>query len=140
MEHSSSDIIEQEKSSTGISPLSFVVALIAALVIGGVIGYGVGLVRANQEPAVVVVTATPDPQQEPAVVVVTATPDPQAVAQVESSSPAAQSDTSTTTNTESDSNNAVPTPSIMDFLLSDARHFQGNADAPVTIIEFSDFK
>ena len=131
MEHSSSDIIEQEKSSAGISPLSFVVALIAALVIGGVIGYGVGLVRANQEPAVVVVTATPDPQQEPAVVVVTATPNPQAVA---------QSDTSTTTEAESDSNNSAPTPTIMDFLLSDARHFQGNADAPVTIIEFSDFK
>jgi hypothetical protein len=35
---------------------------------------------------------------------------------------------------------AVPTPTIMEFLMSDARHIQGAADAPVTIIEFSDFK
>jgi protein-disulfide isomerase len=33
-----------------------------------------------------------------------------------------------------------PTPTIMDFVLSDARHFQGNANAPVTMVEFSDFK
>jgi hypothetical protein len=125
MEHSSSETTEQEKSSSGISSLSFVMALIAALVIGGVIGYGLGLVQqANQEPVVVVVTATPDPQ---------------AVVQVEPSSAAAQNDPSNT-ETESDSNNSVPTPTIMDFLLSDARHFQGNSDAPVTIIEFSDFK
>jgi len=32
-----------------------------------------------------------------------------------------------------------PTPTIMDFVLSDARHFQGDEAAPVTIIEFSDF-
>jgi protein-disulfide isomerase len=139
MEHLSSETMEQEETSSGINPLSFVVALIAVLIIGGAIGYGLGLLQANQEPAVVVVTATPDPQQEPAVIVVTATPDPQAVAQVEPSSAAAQNDTSNT-ETESDSNNSAPTPTIMDFLLSDARHFQGNADAPVTIIEFSDFK
>jgi len=28
----------------------------------------------------------------------------------------------------------------MEFVLSDARHFQGSADAPVTMVEFSDFK
>ena len=32
------------------------------------------------------------------------------------------------------------TPTIMDFVLADARHFQGDADAPITIVEFSDFK
>ncbi len=31
-------------------------------------------------------------------------------------------------------------PSIMDFVMSDARHIQGQADAPITIVEFSDFK
>lgn len=41
---------------------------------------------------------------------------------------------------EKESSPAQPTPTIMDFVLSDARHFQGNRDAPVTIVEFSDFK
>lgn len=44
------------------------------------------------------------------------------------------------TEAESDTNKDSPTPTIMDFLLSDARHIQGNASAPVTIVEFSDFK
>ena len=46
-----------------------------------------------------------------------------------------------------DSNQATPTtepesPSanLMTLLLADARHFQGQSDAPITFIEFSDFK
>jgi len=35
---------------------------------------------------------------------------------------------------------AEPTPTLMEFVMADARHIQGNADAPVTLIEFSDFK
>jgi protein-disulfide isomerase len=35
---------------------------------------------------------------------------------------------------------ASPTPTIMDFVLSDARHFQGDSSAPVTLVEFSDLK
>jgi protein-disulfide isomerase len=40
----------------------------------------------------------------------------------------------------------LPTPSdaqrteLMDFLVADTRHFKGDPDAPVTIIEFSDFR
>jgi protein-disulfide isomerase len=116
MEAPSNNTLDQKKS-TGISPLSFVLALITTLVIGGIIGYGLGLSQAAQNPEVVVVTATPDPQA-----IIQATPSP-------TSPPAAD-----------DSNDAAPTPSIMDLLLADARHFQGNADAPVTIVEFSDFK
>lgn len=32
------------------------------------------------------------------------------------------------------------TPTIMEFLMADVRHVQGEPDAPITIIEFSDFK
>jgi protein-disulfide isomerase len=35
---------------------------------------------------------------------------------------------------------ASPTPTLMEFVLADARHFQGDRAAPVTIVEFSDFK
>ena len=34
----------------------------------------------------------------------------------------------------------IPTVSVMDIVLEDARHIKGNADAPVTIVEYSDFK
>ena len=104
------------QQSSGIKPLFFILSLIAVLIVGGVIGYGLGLYQAAQQP--------------PEIVVVTATPDPQAAAKAEAS-PA---------NIEGDASATAPTPTIMEFLLADARHFQGNADAPVTIIEFSDFK
>jgi hypothetical protein len=32
------------------------------------------------------------------------------------------------------------TESLMDLLVSQARHFKGDIDAPITMIEFSDFK
>ncbi len=57
-----------------------------------------------------------------AVVVVTATPDATAVANAQATpTSAGQGD-------------------IMDLVLADARHSQGDLDAPVTIVEFSDFK
>lgn len=34
----------------------------------------------------------------------------------------------------------IPTVSVMDIVLENARHIKGNADAPVTIVEYSDFK
>ena len=53
---------------------------------------------------------------------------------------ALQNPSATTTEAEGESSAALPTPTIMDFVLSDARHFRGSPDAPVTIVEFSDFK
>jgi len=34
----------------------------------------------------------------------------------------------------------APTPPLMDIAASDARHFKGDPDAPVTIVEFGDFQ
>lgn len=70
-------------------------------------------------------------------VVVTATPDPDVEAVAESDAATSSANTS---DAEEKENATPPTPTIMDFVLADARHFQGNADAPVTIVEFSDFK
>ena len=33
-----------------------------------------------------------------------------------------------------------PTPTLMEFLVSNTQHFKGDADAPVTMIEFSDYQ
>lgn len=60
-------------------------------------------------------------------VVVTATPDP---AFAENNADA----------TQPSADSSADTPDLMTFLLSDARHSQGDADAPITLIEFSDFK
>jgi protein-disulfide isomerase len=109
--------------SSGIKPLSFVFGLVAALVLGGVIGYGLGLYQAAQQPPAVVevevvVTATPGPE-------------PPAVAQADEVPASAEETT----------NDPPASPDeIMEFLLADVRHVQGDADAPVTLIEFSDFQ
>lgn len=39
-----------------------------------------------------------------------------------------------------DGNAVAPNADFMTFLLSDARHIEGDANAPVAIVEFSDFK
>ncbi len=59
-------------------------------------------------------------------VVVTATPNPASAAENADAPAAAES--------------ATDSPDLMTFLLADARHFQGDENAPVTFIEFSDFK
>ena len=33
-----------------------------------------------------------------------------------------------------------PTPTLMEFLVSNTQHFKGDANAPVTMIEFSDYQ
>lgn len=57
-----------------------------------------------------------------AVMVVTATPDATAIAQTQVTP------------------TVKPQGTIMDTVLADARHSQGDINAPVTIVEFSDFK
>lgn len=107
----------------GVSPLYLGLALVATLAIGAVGGYLFGLAQARQSaPVQVVVTATPSSNSQP-------------VAQM--TQEATQADTSATTATDP---NAPPTPTIMEFVLADARHIEGSPDALVTMIEFSDFK
>jgi protein-disulfide isomerase len=94
----------------GIKRVYVVLALAITLAVGMAAGYALGLRQAEQNPVLVVITATPQPVAQ-----VTSSPKAATVAQ-------------------------AATPTIMEFLLSDARHFEGTASAPVTIIEFSDFK
>lgn len=100
-------------SQSGRNLLLLSAGLVVILAVGAALGYGIS--RSLNQPVQIVVTATPAPGNQAAARPATAPP--------ATSSPGNR-----------------PTPSIMDLVLSDARHFQGNADAPVTMIEFSDFK
>lgn len=97
------------------------ITFFAALFLGMAVGYGVG--RSQSKPPVqVVVTATAA----------------EAVAQAGDTP--AQVTQQPTAASAPETADGQPTPTIMDFVLSDARHFQGSTDAPITVVEFSDFK
>lgn len=102
-------------------PLFVGLVFVAALFLGAAIGYGFGRSQSGP-PEQVVVTATPG----------------QAVAQAGGRSAQPVQPSAAAAAPETASGEATPT--IMDFVLSDARHFQGSADAPITMVEFSDFK
>ena len=120
MEHSPDNQPAQNKEK-GSSLLLWGLALLAVLILGVAFGYLIS--QAQNTPVHVIVTATPEPSR-------------QAVAQAEEQPPTKPAATTRATETA----NTPPTPTIMDFVLSDARHFQGSDEAPITMIEFSDFK
>jgi protein-disulfide isomerase len=100
----------------------------------------------NDLPIEVVVTVVSNPASE--AVAQTNAPNPTTAAPAESAPAAAAPAASSPVEGPESTSGTVPegpaatgpTPTIMDFVLSDARHFQGDDNAPVTIIEFSDFK
>ncbi len=127
MENSSNNEPAQSKV-TGINIYILGFALIATLIAGVAIGL---LINRPTPSTQVVVTATADSNSRP-VAQANEQPSPESS---QNNAPDA------TTGDENDTSAAAPpTPTIMDFVLSNARHFQGSADAPVTIVEFSDFK
>ena len=96
-----------------IKPWSLALILVITFVVGLAIGFlGRPVVMPPQE-VVVTVVVTPD---TPAVAQAKATPEPETGA------------------------GQAATPTIMDFILADARHFQGDPNAPITLVEFSDFR
>lgn len=44
------------------------------------------------------------------------------------------------TQVASNEGSPVSTPTLMEFLIGQTNHFKGNPDAPVTVIEFSDYQ
>jgi protein-disulfide isomerase len=97
-----------------------------AVALGAVLGY---LARPALDPATGSVASLSLPQGPVPVQAPLAQPDNAGEPETQANAPA-----------EGNPEPSAPTPTIMDFVLSDARHFQGSDDAPVTMVEFSDFK
>lgn len=118
-----------QSKGAGISPFYGGLALVAVLIVGVTIGYLFSQAQTSQNtPIQVVVTASPNPNSQPT-----------APANESLTQAPAQANVPQPTPTTSNSN-TPPTPTIMELVLSDARHFEGSPDAPVTMVEFSDFK
>lgn len=100
-----------------------------AVALGAVLGY---LARPALDP-VTIGTDAVKLREAPAAV--SAPAQPNTVKEAESQA----SSTGGSSAIESAPDASAPTPTIMDFVLTDARHFKGSPAAPVTIVEFSDF-
>jgi protein-disulfide isomerase len=118
-------ISDNSAAAVSIGPVLTILGFGGMLIIGMLIGFfGRPLLVPDQiERVEVLVTAEPDAAQ--------------ALAEVEIESEA-QSTVDESTAAAADSSPGEPT--IMDLVLADARHIQGDPDAPITMVEFSDFK
>ena len=106
-------------------PLYMSLAFIGTLAIGLVLGFMARPLVIPDQVRLVEIVPTPVPGEA------------ESVAQAD---PPSQTETRPNSSSESDTGSESDAPGIMDFLLADARHSIGAADAPVVIIEFSDFR
>lgn len=129
--------LEERAARLEIRPWGYFIAgmsvTLLAVALGAVLGY---LARPALDPATPVAASISIPADEP--VPVKAPAAASSNIDGEAVSPAKPQADSPTAAAESAADTS-PTPTIMDFVLSDARHFQGSNDAPVTLVEFSDF-
>ena len=134
----------QESPSSNANPVNWGFALVAAFALGLALGFFGRPSLIADVPVQVVVTVVPD-NSSGAVTPADNSP-AESTDNTSTSHPAApMSETEDTTAPEPARDGAAATdnqatPTIMEFVMSDARHVQGEADAPVTIVEFSDFK
>ncbi len=145
---------EQTPPSTGRdSSVAIGLIIAVAFILGLALGFFGRPALIQDLPIEVVVTVAPD--QNGAVAQATSPDSPSEAAVAgeaeetteEATEETIEESTEETTNQESgeppapddEADNGLPTPTIMDFVMSDARHVQGDEAAPVTIVEFSDF-
>lgn len=121
----------------GPNPLLLGLTIGLVFIVGVAIGFLGRPVLIKDLPIEVVVTVVPNESQAVAQANTTSANN-EAISEAENS-PSSQADQTNLANSDSAAPGGQPTPTIMDFVLSDARHFQGEEAAPVTIVEFSDF-
>ena len=127
----SSTYHHQPATPPTVSPVYFGTALAIAFAVGLFIGLTGRPLLIRDVPVQVVVTVVPNPNGA-------------AVAQAPANAAesAGNSGANPTTMTEADQAavDGTATPTLMEFVMSDARHIQGDPNAPITVVEYSDFK
>lgn len=118
------DRAAEPSTSQAIGPVYFGTALAIAFAVGLFVGLTGRPLVIGDVPVQVIVTVVPE-QSSDAVAQAPATPASQAIAQNAG---------------EEAAGDGTATPTIMEFVMADARHVQGDPDAPVTMVEYSDFK
>ncbi|MCB0208940.1 MAG: hypothetical protein KDJ52_06410 [Anaerolineae bacterium] len=114
-----------------VSPVYFGMALAIAFAVGLFVGLTGRPLVIRDVPVQVVVTVVPNS-------------DSSAVAQAPASSAVADNDSAANQTTVQEADEAAgdgtATPTLMEFVMADARHIQGDPNAPITMVEYSDFK
>jgi hypothetical protein len=141
----------EQAPPAGTNPLNVGFALVTAFALGLALGFFGRPTVIDDVPIQVVVTVVPNNSGE-AVAQIPASTAEETTSSADTSH-AAQAMTedgaATTISADADSPPALTpiaeppaeaTPTLMDFVMSDARHWQGDEVAPVVIVEFSDFK
>ena len=124
------------------NPMNVGFALVVAFAIGLALGFFGRPQIISDVPIQVVVTVVPENNDEAVAQAPASNSQPVNGANPDQDHSAATMSeaNSASTQPEQASASGQATPTIMDFVMADARHIDGNLDAPVTIIEFSDFK
>jgi hypothetical protein len=124
----------ENTTAPAISPLIFGGGVLIAFAAGLLLGFVTRPAIIRDTPVQVVVTATPNSESTLAAASTLTAAPPTPTTPPDDPSPTQEPVG------EADTAAATPTPDLMDFVLADARHFQGDEAAPVTLVEFSDFK
>ena len=118
-----------------VNPLILGLTIALVFILGLALGFFGRPVIIEDLPIEVVVTVVPDESQALAQAQTSAAPE-ENVGNERNSNPVSENHQ---TEMSDEAISGEPTPTIMDFVLSDARHFRGDEAAEVTIVEFSDF-
>ncbi len=122
-----------------VNPMNIGFGLVAAFALGLLLGFFGRPTMIADVPIQVMVTVVPD-SQAIAQILSDNSQNTEAVEPEEAAEAESPAELSAESAGAEGVNDAGPTPTIMDFVMADARHWQGDEASPVTIVEFSDFK
>lgn len=124
-----------------VNPINVGFALVVAFAIGLALGFLGRPQIISDIPIQVVVTVVSENSGESVAQAPASNSQPMSnTSPADSSTSVSETNSAATRPEQQSSGSTQAMPTIMDFVMADARHIDGNMDAAVTIIEFSDFK